>query len=148
LIKIDYFRETVDEETKTPSGIVLDSSYVWNMDRENGTYTGNHEIPAFESLSAKKNGEASVSRSWDFVGSARGSLFFTSSDEDGATYYALFDLTSHSFKRYLLRIDSEELQYTAFSLSLDGILSAMLCTETEARFVWWRFDRILGGLGS
>ncbi len=148
LIKIDYFRETVDPETKTPSGIILDSSYVWQMDRGSGVYIGKHEIPAFESISAKKNGEAIIARSWDFVGSARGSLFFTSSDEDGATYYALYGLSNHSFKRYQLRIDAEELKYTAYSLSLDGILSAVLCTEFEARLVWWRFDKILGGIGS
>jgi len=65
-IKIDYYKETVDEETKTPSGIILDSSYVWHMDRESGIYTGNHEIPAFESIFAKKSGESGVSRSWDF----------------------------------------------------------------------------------
>ncbi len=147
-IKIDYFKETVDPETKTPSGIILDSSYVWQMDQKSGDYTGKFEIPAFESISAKKNEEAAVALNWDFVGSARGSLFFTSSDEDGQTYYALFDLANHSFKRYLLRIDPEELKYTSFSLSLDGILSALLCTEFEVRIVWWRFDKIIGGIGS
>jgi hypothetical protein len=38
------------------------------------------------------------------------------------------------------------MEYTAFSLSPDGILSAMLGSPYEARFVWWRFDKMIGGL--
>jgi len=28
----------------------------------------------------------------------------------------------------------------------EGILSAILGSRYEARFVWWRFDRLIGGL--
>lgn len=146
IIKVDYFREKIDKETRSQSGIEFSSSWAWVMDGKTGGYIDSYKLPAFESVSARKAGETPVPRAWQLSGAASGTLFLSAADEDGATYYGLFDINSKAMRRFALRIDPDELQYTAFSLSPEGILSAILGAPYEARFVWWRFDKLIGGL--
>ena len=147
VLKVDYYREIVDQETKTRAGVEFAMSLAWVLDRESGAYSEPLELPAFVSLAAAEAGEEPVPRSWDFAGTAAGALFLSATDEDGATYWAIFDMDARTLRRFALRIDPEELLYTAFSLSPEGILSAILGTRYEARVVWWRFDKVMGGLG-
>jgi hypothetical protein len=44
-------------------------------------------------------------------------------------------------------VDQEELHLNSFDLSGEGILSALLVSDYEARIVWWRTDKILGSDG-
>lgn len=147
IIKIDYYREKVDAETRTHAGMEFASSVVWNLDRESGLYADPVEVPAFESQAALAAGEKPVPRSWDYAGSAAGRVFLSAADEDGQTYWAIFNPDDRSFKRFALKIEPDERQYMAFSLSPDGILAALLGTRYDARVVLWRFDRVIGGLG-
>ena len=146
ILKIDYFREIIDQETHTQAGIEFSSSWAWVMDGSTGSYMDRLELPSFDSVSGTKADDDAVVRSWELAGAAAGSLFLSAVGDDNATYYGLFNMNSKSFRRFYLRIDPEELLYTAFSLSPDGILSAILASKYEARFVWWRFDKVLGGL--
>jgi hypothetical protein len=72
-------------------------------------------------------------------------VFFMIPEEDG---YAILILAegSREQRRGIIRVDADELQYNNFTLSGEGILSAILATEWEARIVWWRTDRIAGEL--
>jgi hypothetical protein len=146
ILKVDYYREIVDEATHTQSGIDFSSSWGWVMDGATGAYVDRFELPSFESIAGNRDGEPVVARAWELAGAAAGSIFLAAADEDGATYYGLFDMRSKTLKRFALQVDPEDLLYTAFSLSPDGILSAILASRYEARFVWWRFDKMLGGL--
>jgi len=146
LVKIDYFREIIDQETRTKAGIKFVNSLVWRMDQLDGDYVETYELPPFESMSAIRSGEKVVPRSWDFGGAAAGNLFLSAVDEDGQTYYALYELAARSMRRFALGIEADELRYVTFSLAPEGILSAILGSSYEARIVWWRFDRLTGGL--
>jgi hypothetical protein len=145
IVKIDYFREIIDQETRTRAGIEFASSYAWRMNHLNGEYTGNFEIPAFESLVAVRRKQQPVPRSWDFAGITATHLFLTAVDEDAEAYYAMYDLSTGTMRRFSLAMDSDELHYTAFAFSPEGILTGLLGSSYEARFVWWRFDRVAGG---
>jgi len=146
ILKVDYYRELVDQETHTQAGIEFSSSWAWVMDGATGNYVERYELPTFESMVDGKGDESRVSRAWELAGAAAGTLFLSAADDDGSTYYGLFDVRSKSMRRFSLRIDPEETLYASFSLSPDGILSAILGSRYEARFVWWRFDKVLGGL--
>jgi hypothetical protein len=68
-------------------------------------------------------------------------VFFSFPIEEG---YALLILSgdSREQRRGVIRVDSDELQYTAFNVSDEGILTALLATEYEARLVLWRTDHL------
>jgi len=146
ILKIDYFREVVDTETHTQAGIEFSSSWAWVMDGATGSYLERYELPAFESMVDQKGDETTIPRAWELAGAAAGVLFLSAADDDGATYYGLFNTESRTMKRFSLKIEPDETLYVAFSLSPEGILSAILGSRYEARFVWWRFDKMLGGL--
>jgi len=146
IIKIDYYREIIDEETHTQAGIEFSSSWAWVMDGSNGAYVERYELQPFESMVKEEGGGRPVPRAWELVGAAAGTLFLAATDDDGSTYYGLFDRASRTMRRFSLKIDPDELLYASFSLSPEGILSAILGSRYEARFVWWRFDRLIGGL--
>jgi len=144
ILKIDYYKEIVDVETHTQAGIEFSSSWAWVMDGATGTYVERYELPSFESMIDQS--EPRVVRAWELAGAAAGALFLSAADDDGSTYYGLFDMRSRTMRRFSLKIDPDETLYAAFSLSPEGILSAILGSKYEARFVWWRFDKMLGGL--
>lgn len=146
ILKIDYFREVVDVETHTQAGIEFSSSWAWVMDGATGNYVERYELPTFESMIDRKGGEDHIPRAWELAGAAAGVIFLSAADDDGSTYYGLFNTDSRTMKRFSLMIEPDETLYAAFSLSPEGILSAILGSRYEARFVWWRFDKMQGGL--
>ncbi len=144
-LKVDYYAESIDPATKTRSGIVYDRAYVYRMDPRTAAYTDRYEILPFEPSRGRGEDE-SPPRIWEFLGAARGrNLFFTTTDEEGRTFVAVYNGSARAMKRYSITIEPEELQYTTLFLSPGGILCALMGTRFEARVVWWRFDRILSG---
>ncbi len=145
IVKIDYYKEVIEPDTHTQAGIEFSSSWIWFMDGINGIYTERQELPSFESLKDSSKDEPAVVRSWELFGIAGDTVYLSAIDEDNS-YYGLYDIKSKTTKRYSVRIDPDETLYTAFSLSPEGILSGLLASRYEARFVWWRFDRMLKGI--
>lgn len=145
-LKIDYYQEIIDPETRAASGIRFFRTIVWKMDNTSGNYIDRFDIIPFESEHAKRRNETPVLRSWDLSGNAGNWLYFNAIDEDGATYYAVYDLSNRSIRRFALRIEEDELNYMDFYLTRDNILCALLASRHEARIIWWRFDKQLGGL--
>jgi hypothetical protein len=43
----------------------------------------------------------------------------------------------------LIQVDKGELYLNSFDLSNNGILSALLVSDYEAKLVWWRTDKIV-----
>ncbi|MBU0935292.1 MAG: hypothetical protein KKI09_16825 [Spirochaetes bacterium] len=145
LLKIDYYQEIIDPETRSASGIRFVKTIVWKMNTADGSYIDSFDIIPFQSEYAKRNNQDPVLRSWDITGSAGTQLFFSSVDEDGATYYAVYDTSDRSVRRYALNIADDELNYMTFFLSRDKILCALLAAPHEIRIVWWRFEGHLAG---
>jgi hypothetical protein len=146
-LKVDYYRDTFDESTNTRTGNEPDSSVLWIMNVEDGTYPGSMEIPLFE-YSFTENGRTVNSRTlYSMLGAVRnGGMFFYFPVESG---YSLLFLNANSGsggepRRGFIQVDNEELQFNAFDLSSEGILSALLVNNWQARLVWWRTDKFLG----
>lgn len=150
LIKIDYYKELLDPETKAPSGISFVSSWIYRMNPRDASFVERWKLPEIEkTIKAGPNGQTIREvRIPELIGAAGNDIFFMSGDDAGKTYLSTFDRTTHAISRYLIDIAPDEQYYDTFSLSNDGILSALLGTKYEARIVWWRFDRIIKGLGT
>ncbi|HUW40715.1 MAG TPA: hypothetical protein VMV90_06865 [Rectinemataceae bacterium] len=150
LIKIDYYRETLDPDTKSPSGVGFDSSWIYRMNPRDASYSERWQLPDVEkTVKSGPNGESVRDvRIPELIGAAGNELFFMTGDDSGRTFLSTFDRTTHAITRYLIDVAPDEQYYDTFSLSSDGILCALLGTKYDAKIVWWRFDRIIKGLGA
>jgi hypothetical protein len=145
-MKVDYYRNIYDESINIRSGAEPDSSVIWIMDVESGVYTGSIEVPFFETnstpgqteklfysmLAVIRNGRVFLS----FPMEEGYSLLILGNDDDGIPLQ----------RRGFIQVDRDELQFNAFNVSEEGILSGLLATEWETRVVWWRTDRIVSEL--
>jgi hypothetical protein len=145
-LKVDYYRDTFDESTSTRTGNEPYGSIIWIMN-ENGVYTGNVEVPLLEH-SFDDNGRKLRARMLYFMlGVIReGRVFLGFPEEAGYSLVILnTDAASSGESQHgVIRVNQDELQLNSFNLSADGILSALLVSDYNAKLVWWRTDKMLG----
>jgi len=143
-LKVDYYKDTVDDSTNTRSGIGYDGSILWTLDVKTGAYSEPREVPVLERVEVDGVTRTQTELISSFLGVAKGGKFFFSAPEDGGYALILLAAGSPERKRGFIRVDPEELVFNSFFLSDDGILSALLASEFEAKIVWWRTDRLIG----
>ncbi|GHU81782.1 lipoprotein [Spirochaetia bacterium] len=141
--KVDYYRNIYDE-SDIPSGVESDSSVIWIMGVEDGSYGEQIEVPFFEYTTTENNQKVTQSLLYSMLGVIKNGRVFLSFPVEGG--YSLLVLTAGSRERRqgFIQVRSEELQYNTFNLSAEGILSGLLATEYKVKLVWWRTDRLLG----
>jgi hypothetical protein len=148
-IKVDYYRDTYDESTGTRTGSVPDSSMIWIMNVEDGSYTGTIEVPFFEYTFIENNRKVTENLLYSLLGVIQNGRIFLSFPVDEG--YAILILAASGSaveqRRGLIRVDHEELQFNTFCLSEEGILSGLLAANWEAKLVWWRTDTLAGEMG-
>jgi hypothetical protein len=147
VVKIDYYKASVDPTTKSDTGVEFSGSWVYRMDPSTGSIDDRWQIPAIETKD-KDSGENGVLTSVlvpEFLGMAGNRFFFFTAGQGERSELSTFDLTTHAINRYSVDIAEDELYYSTLSLSPEGILCALLGTQYEARVVWWRFDKLLAG---
>jgi hypothetical protein len=141
--KVDYYRNIYDE-SDTLSGLEPDSSVIWIMNVEDGSYDEQIEVPFFEYTFTENNQKVTQKLLYAMLGVIRNGRVFLSFPVEGG--YSLLVLTagSREQRQGFIHVGPEELQYNTFNLSTEGILSGLLATEYEVKLVWWRTDRLLG----
>jgi hypothetical protein len=147
VVKIDYYKASVDPTTKSDTGVEFSGSWVYRMDPSTGSINDKWQIPAIETKD-KDAGENGVQTSVlipEFLGMAGNRFFFFTAGQGERSELSTFDLTTRAISRYSVDIAEDELYYSTLSLSPEGILCALLGTQYEARVVWWRFDKLVAG---
>jgi hypothetical protein len=143
-LKVDYYRDIFDESTNTRTGTEPDSSIIWVLNVEDGSYVDSVEVPLYE-YPFTENGRTVTARMlYSMMGILRnGRVFLYFPIETG--YSLLFmDTGSRAQRRGYIRVDNNELQFNDFHLSTEGILSALLVDEWKVKLVWWRTDKFIG----
>ncbi|MDR2073274.1 MAG: hypothetical protein LBP60_07565, partial [Spirochaetaceae bacterium] len=140
--KVDYYRNTVDENNNSMA--IPDSSVIWIMDVENGSYEAPVTVPFFEYTTTENEKKLTQKLPYALLGVVKDSRVFLYFPVDGG--YSLLVLTAGSREQRLgfIQVRNDELKYNAFNLSAEGILSGLLATEWDVKLVWWRTDRLLG----
>jgi hypothetical protein len=140
--KIDYYRNTADESNNTMA--VPDSSVIWIMNVETGSYEEPVIVPFFEYTATENDKKVTQKLPYAMLGVIKNSRVFLYFPVDGG--YSLLVVSAGSREQRLgfIQVRNDELQYNTFNLSAEGILSGLLATEWDARLVWWRTDRLLG----
>jgi hypothetical protein len=145
LMKVDYYRGTLDPATKESAGVEFAESWTYRMDLRDGKYVDRWKIPAIERTVKDDAGHYIKSfRVPEFLGVAGRDFFFIYAEDDGRTYVSTYDRSSKAVSRYSIDIAADELFFNSYFLSDDGVLCALLGTKYEARVVWWRFDKFIG----
>ncbi|MDR1899918.1 MAG: hypothetical protein LBQ55_07925 [Treponema sp.] len=148
-LKVDYYRDTFDESTRTRTGSEPDSSLIWIMDVEDGSYAENAIEAPLAEYSFNENGKTTtVKVLYSMLGVIRdGKVFLYYPIDTGYSILILdSDPSSGGWQRQcLIAVDNEELQFNTFDLSSEGILSALLVNNWEVKLVWWRTDKFIGG---
>ncbi|MFP4364791.1 MAG: LIC_12708 family protein [Spirochaetia bacterium] len=143
--KVDYFTQSVDTSTQARSGIVFQRTNVYWIDLDTGDMHSPIELPV-NRRQAQEPGIVSSSRNvyvYQLIGTVENeNLFFASRDENNRYSIMIMDTTGTVIARRHIHIEDSELVYKSFHVSQEGILSALLCSDTESRVVWWRTDRI------
>jgi hypothetical protein len=145
-VKVDYYRDTFDESTNTRTGNEPDSSVVWIMNAETGSWERTVELPFFEYTYIENNRRYSVPMIYSLLGVINGGKLLLSFPVEGG-YSLLFlssDPGSEEQRRGFIQVGTDELQYNSFDLSADGILSGLLVDDWYVKLVWWRTDNFIG----
>jgi hypothetical protein len=159
-IKIDSYRDIYDDSTNIRTGTEPDSSLIWVMDVESGAYVDCLEVPFLEQTELINGRRETMRMLYSMMGVIRGGRVFLSFPveegysllilrrENGDTSTNLGSVTNLEQRQGLIQVDKEELYLNSFDLSEDGILSALLVSDYEAKLVWWRTDKIVMEGGS
>jgi hypothetical protein len=146
-LKVDYYRDTFDESTNTRTGNEPAASLLWIMNVEDGSWEGRVELPFYEYSYTEENRRVRVRMFYSLLGIIRDRRVFLSIPVEGG--YSLLIMNpregGEGHRRAFIRVEDGELQFNAFDLSGEGILSALLLDEWQAKLVWWRTDKFTGG---
>jgi hypothetical protein len=172
-LKIDYYRDIYDDSTNTRIGTEPDSSLIWVMDLISGSYVDCFEVPFLEQMALINGRNETQWMLYSMMGIARGGRVFLSLPVDegysililrrqggsgplrppanpgasagGPQTRAVIPSASLEQRYGHIKVDRDELYLNSFDLSEDGIISAILVSDYEARIVWWRTDKIVEG---
>jgi hypothetical protein len=142
-LKIDYYREIMDESTNTLSGRESDRSCLWLINAGDASFSGSIDIPFFETYSSENNRRTAENLLYSTLGVMNGGrVFFYYPIETGFSVLILAADDSNEQRRGIINVSNDELLYCTFDVSDDGILSALLATNYEVKLVWWRTDKL------
>jgi hypothetical protein len=145
-LKLDYYRDTYDESTNTKTGSVMDSSVIWIMNVSDGVYSGRIEVPFYARTFIENNKRVSEDIIYSLLGAVRNERVMLYVPENGGYSMLLLHVNSQDQQRAFIKVDADELQYNALTVSDEGILLGLFATLYEANVVWWRTDLGLGAL--
>ncbi|MDR3130031.1 MAG: hypothetical protein LBU18_00620 [Treponema sp.] len=145
-IKVDYYRDTYDESTNIRSGNKGDSSIIWIMNVENGSYAGTIDVPFFEYTFTANNRQVTESLLYSMLGVIKNNRVFLSFPVEGGYSILILSADSKEQRRGFIKVDDEELMFNTFYLSEDGMLLGLLATNWNAKLVSWRTDHLAGDI--
>jgi hypothetical protein len=141
-IKTDYYRELFDETTGILSGSVPDGCSLWLFSVDRNGYIDETKIPFYENGATTDGQRGNELLFYTMLGALKNrEVMFLFPAANGYSVLSLeAGKTARQRNHGFIDVSAEELEYSDFNLSSNGIISALLATEWEARVVWWRTD--------
>ena len=147
-IKTDYHKTLIDTEANVQSGIEYFQTLLHPLNVENGQYEDSLVIPAYEDVVTDGFSKLTYKTSFDFLGvTESGWFFFIEPDNTGYVIQMIQTNGQRIIKRHL-DYNRDKTVYLNFSLSDEGIISALLATNENAQVVWWRTDTLVDSIYS
>ncbi|MCL2602822.1 MAG: hypothetical protein FWD91_08435, partial [Treponema sp.] len=140
--KIEYYRNIYDDSTNAILGIEPDSSVIWIMNAETGVWETFVDVPFFEETTVVQNRRIISRKPYSFVGVTKSEQVFLIFPMEGGYSLRIISLSGGGQqRRAFIEIDNGDMQFNAFDLSPDGILTGLLADDWQVKVVWWRTDR-------
>lgn len=145
-MKLDYYVTRMNRATNTQSGIEYHGSRIYTLDVQSEQYARFIEVPKHfideDELDVLEMDKEEML--YEFLGVTVGGHLFLLSPAEGS-YYELLILNTEGrvVERIKIVLKDTDLLYRTFSLSQEGILTALLCEEEKADVAWWRCDQLL-----
>ena len=143
-IKVDYYRETIDESTNMRTGHEPYGSIIWILNAEDGLYIDSVRLPFYETAATESNRPDTFRLLYSMLGAVRNGRFFLYYPEDNGFSIMVVNANIHENRRGFIEVDSNTFHYNVFNLSYEGILSAMAVDDWKVSMLWWRTDRFFG----
>ena len=103
-------------------------------------------IPPYEQSVTEDFSKLTYKIPYDFLGVTKnGWFYFLLSTQDGYSVQIVNSKTQHVIKRSL-SVNHDDILFSSFSLSDEGIISALLAEKEKCRVVWWKTDLLTGNL--
>ena len=147
-VKTDYYRDnSADADNQEPDYRFYRSTVHW-IDTRSGRFSGSLDLPP----SLRTSGKAQMFNREEqeviqyLVGVSEGGyLFFVSPVTEEIYNLLIIDLSGLVIHRGSLRLSDEDILFSRFYVTHDGILTAFIAGDTEVDVVLWRTDRYIGG---
>jgi hypothetical protein len=142
-VKVDYYRDIYDESTNTRSGREQDRSVIWVWNIEERAYRTSVDVPFYEYVSRVNGRNVSENLLYGMLGAMKDKkVFLYFPVEEGYAILIMEVTEGGEQRRGIIKIDNADLQYGAFNISREGIISALLADSFSARLEWWRTDKL------
>lgn len=145
-LKIDYYRTELDESTKVNSGVFFEQTLIYPLDIETGMYDKPITIPAHEHIIDYELDREIFYQAYDLLGMSENNWFFFIISEDDGFSLLITKKDERQIIRRKLTIPLQDYLFHTFSLSKEGIISALLAKKEQAELVWWRTDKLIDSL--
>ena len=145
-VKADYYLCEIDVQSGVQTGISYEGTYLYTLNLDTETYDEPLAIPGYEVIVNEYAEKATYSKALDFLGVTDSGWFFFMTPVDKGYVVEIIQKNIQKLIRKILSVSDDELVFNNFSLSKDGIITAILANEVEASVVWWRTDAVIDAL--
>ncbi|MBQ3024889.1 MAG: hypothetical protein IJD23_06240 [Spirochaetaceae bacterium] len=142
-IKTDYHKTVIDTESNIQSGIEYYQTLLHPLNVENGQFEEFLVIPPYEDVVTDGFSKLTYNTAFDFLGvTESGWFFFMIPDSTGYIVQMIQPNGQRIIKRHL-KYNRDKTEYLNFTLSDDGIISALLASNEKVDILWWRTDSLI-----
>lgn len=142
-IKTDYHKTVIDTESNVQSGIEYYQTLLHPLNVENGQFEEFLVIPPYEDVVTDGFSKLTYNTAFDFLGiTESGWFFFMIPDSTGYIVQMIQPNGQRIIKRHL-KYNRDKTEYLNFTLSDDGIISALLASNEKVDILWWRTDSLI-----
>lgn len=147
-IKTDYHKTIIDTESNVQSGIEYYQTLLHPLNVESGQFEDFLVIPPYEDIVTDGFSKLTYHTAFDFLGvTESGWFFFMIPDNTGYVIQMIQPNGQRIIKRHI-DYNRDKTVYLNFTLSDNGIISALLATNENASVVWWRTDDLIESIYS
>ncbi len=147
-IKTDYHKTIIDTESNVQSGIEYHQTLLHLLNVENGQFEEFLVIPPYEDIVTDGFSKLTYKTAFDFLGvTESGWFFFMIPDNTGYVIQMIQPNGQRIIKRHI-DYNRDKTVYLNFTLSDNGIISALLASNENASVVWWRTDDLIESIYS